>query len=120
MSSIKTVPVGAPSMLIIQASTSMSVTLIWSAPPEEYQNGVIRHYRINVNELESDKNSTIVSLDTRSVISGLHPFYTYNFGVCAVTVGVGPCAYVGPIQLEQESEFNATLDLSDKACSLFY
>ena len=91
-------------MLIIQASTSTSVTLTWSAPPEERQNGVIRHYRITINELDTDKHSVVISLHTSSVISDLHPFYTYNFGVCAVTVGVGPYAYVGPIQLEQESE----------------
>ena len=93
-------------MLIIQASSSMSVTLTWGAPPEEHQNGVIRHYRITVHELDTSKNSTEISLHISSVISDLHPYYTYNFGVCAVTVGIGPCAYVGPIQLEQESEFS--------------
>ena len=91
-------------MLIIHASTSTSVTLNWGAPQEEYQNGVIRHYRIAVNELDTDKYFTVTSLHTSRVISDLHPFYTYNFGVCAVTVGVGPCAHIGPIQLEQESE----------------
>ena len=91
-------------MLIIQASTSTSVTLTWGAPLEEHQNGVIRHYRTTVNELDTNKFSTVISLRTSSVISDLHPFYTYNFGVCAVTVGVGPCAYTGSIQLEQESE----------------
>lgn len=116
---LKTVPMSSPTMLTIQASTSTSVTLTWRAPPEDHQNGVIRHYRISVNDVDTDTHFTVISLQTSSVISDLHPFFTYNFGVCAVTVGVGPCAYAGPIQLQQESELTVRCYMTRMILVLF-
>ena len=97
-----TAPVAAPVSLMIGSTTSTSTTLSWSPPPQHLLNGVLRHFVINIQEVDSGRNNSMTSIDTQFVLSGLHPFYIYNFAVCAVTVDTGPCAYFEPVQLPED------------------
>ena len=99
---IATAPVGSPVSLEVVTTLSTSVTLSWSPPPEVQLNGVLRHYVLTVQELDSGRNVTLTSISSTIVLSDLHPFYTYAIAVCPVTIDIGPCANFDSIQLPQD------------------
>ena len=118
-------PIGSPVSLEVVSSSSTSVMLSWSPPPEVQLNGVLRHYVLIVQELDSGRNVTLTSTDSLIILSDLHPFYSYVIAVCPVTVDTGPCANFEPIQLPQDgklcfilqTEFTLTSLHSSKWCS---
>ena len=57
---------------------------------------------IIIEEVDSRQSANQTSTQSRVVLHDLHPYYTYNFAVCAVTVDVGPCEYHEPLQLPQD------------------
>ena len=84
-------PGAAPTMLTASNITATSVTLSWEPPESDLQNGVIRHYLIQVFEYQTGNNLTYqATAHTVFTIGDLHPFYTYSFSVQAVTVAAGP------------------------------
>ena len=99
-------PEGAPTEVTVSNITSNSVLLTWMPPQEHLQNGVIRHYQILVFELDTRENYTYrATSDTTFRIGELHPFYTYNIRVQAVTVGAGPLSPNLTISTLQDGEF---------------
>ena len=84
-------PEGAPTNVLSANITSDSLTLTWDPPPRQLQNGVIRHYIVVALELNTGINITyMVQSHTMLSVGDLHPFYSYEFSVFAVTVEVGP------------------------------
>ena len=84
-------PEAAPTMLTANNVTATSFTLSWEPPESDLQNGVIRHYLIQVFETQTGNNLTYqVTARTVFTVGDLHPFYTYSFSVQAVTVAAGP------------------------------
>lgn len=83
----------------------MSVHMEWVPPPPEHINGIIRHYTLTWIELETGRNYFHNPTETEHTVGNLHPFYNYNFSVCAVTMAQGPCADVYTIRTLQDSEF---------------
>ena len=80
--------------------------LLWTAPQDDLQNGVIRHYEILVVELNSGKNYTYRATPTTTFRVGeLHPFYTYSIIMQAVTVAAGPPSSALVISTLEDSEF---------------
>lgn len=57
-----------------------------------------------IEELDSGRNLTLMSIRPQIVLGDLHPFFTYIFSVCAVTVDIGPCAYFESVQLPQDGK----------------
>lgn len=92
---------GVPVSLEVVSSTSTSLTLSWSPPPGDQLNGLLRHYLVIIEEVDSQMNTTLTSISPQLTLSDLHPFYTYRIAVCPVTVDTGPCAYFDPVQLPQ-------------------
>ena len=86
---LSTVPSAPPQHLRQDAIDATSVTLNWQPPPEDDWNGLIRLYYVFVTELESGRSFTLNSTATNYRVHNLHPFYTYNFSVAAVTVAAG-------------------------------
>ena len=84
------VPTSAPQVPSGVATSSRSIVLSWDPPPVLERHGIIREYQINLTELETGTELTYNSSDTTFEVSLLHPSYTYNWTVAAVTVGVGP------------------------------
>ena len=85
----------APSMppenLISETTTSESVTLNWSPPDIQSQNGIITGYLINVTEIETGETFQVSSATTNLVIQSLRPFTTYVCVIAAETsAGTGP------------------------------
>ena len=84
------VPTHFPLNLIGRVLNSTSYQLTWAPPPEDHHNGEIRGYRVNVTELETGRALYFTTQDTMLLVSGLHPHYSYESVVAAVTVDVGP------------------------------
>ena len=68
------------------SAQQLLIALSWSAPLFEDCNGVIRHYIVNVTELETGYEFGEVTTHMARTYSSLHPYYTYEFSVYAVTV----------------------------------
>ena len=84
-------PEGAPINVVSSDVMSTSLTLTWGPPQNTLQNGVIRHYIITALEINTGTNFTYQAQSrTTFSIGDLHPYYTYQFNVFAVTVEVGP------------------------------
>lgn len=98
------VPVGAPVSLMIDSTTSTSIALSWSPPPQHQLNGVLRHYVVIIREIETGRNVSLTSIHPQTVIGELHPFYTYHSAVCAVTIDTGPCGSFEPVRLSQDGK----------------
>ena len=96
----------APSMppenLISEATTSESVTLNWSPPDIQSQNGIITGYLINVTEIETGETFQVSSATTNLVIQSLRPFTTYVCVIAAETsAGTGPFSISLTVQTKE-------------------
>lgn len=70
----------------------MSIELVWQPPLLQSRNGIIRQYSIDyyVSETRESVVKQLFDNSTSTVITDLHPYYTYSFKVAAVTIGAGP------------------------------
>ena len=71
----------------------MSAQLFWAAPEEQYRNGIITEYHVDITEIATNRafGSYIVT-NTQIGVASLHPHYEYNFTVAAYTNGKGPAS----------------------------
>ena len=83
-------PSAAPENVLVVSVSSSSLTLSWDPLPTEEQNGIIRHYSVNITEEDTGmlllKTTTIESI----TLNNLHPYYTYSVQVSASTIDDGP------------------------------
>ena len=79
-------PIGVAGM----ALSSSSIFISWQLPPIEQQNGIIREYHINVTEVETGDEFSLVSYYLNAIVGSLHPYYRYNITITAVTIAPGP------------------------------
>ena len=88
------------------ASSSSTIQLQWDPPPAQYHNGEIDSYTVlcKTNTNGEDIVLTYSSLTTNITISGLHPYYTYNCSVSAVTVDQGPFSDIIHITTMEEGK----------------
>lgn len=70
----------------------MTIELVWEPPPLHSQNGIIRQYSIEyyVSEMRQNVFKQTTDNSTSTIVTDLHPYYTYFFKVAAVTIAVGP------------------------------
>ena len=87
-----TAPDSHPSITTGRALNSTHIYLTWE-PPED-PNGDIREYRVNVTEEETGRMFQVTTNTTSIIIGSLHPYYTYNCIVVAVTIAPGPFSTV--------------------------
>lgn len=74
----------------------------WTAPYIEDRNGIIREYRVNLEEVESSQRLTYSTTNTFITVQSLHPFYTYRCGVSAFTVDTGPFTNFTEVTLPED------------------
>ena len=77
------------------AITSNSISASWQLPPVDSRHGNITGFKLYFKRKDSDKSSTILYIDSASVLSktvtGLDKFTEYELQVLAFTsVGDGP------------------------------
>ena len=81
--------------------------LLWNPPPIQDQNGRIRQYQITLIETDTGNQEqyTAAGSQRRHEIRSLHPYYTYECAIAAVTIGQGPFSASVEIQTYTASEF---------------
>ena len=85
--------------------TSNSLVLTWEPPPNSVQNGIVRHYIVKLLELNTGSNLNFTVLQRTSLSLGdLHPYYTYQFNVIAVTIDSGPSSLAHHVTTLQDSK----------------
>ena len=85
-----TAPSSSPMLLTFSNISDSSFHLVWHSLPAADQNGIIRHYIVNITEEDTGRQFQFTSLATYTSIGSLHPFYTYVCTVAASTVDIGP------------------------------
>ena len=100
-----TEPSDTPQAVRLTAVTSTSVDLSWSPPPTEHHNGVIRHYTVRVVVQDTGEIFTHSTVGLSTTVGNLHPYYTYDFSVSAVTVVPGPYSVPLTVQTLPGSKF---------------
>ena len=98
-------PSGPPLNLSTIITSSRSVTVQWSPPQADLQNGVIQHYTVQLVATQTNSVLQYTATGLSQTISNLHPYYTYTCTVSAVTVASGPAAVV-VFQLPQDGMNN--------------
>ena len=94
--SLHTVPSGPPENVQVATISSTSIKLLWDPPIPQDQNGIIQAYNITLTEAETGRLLNFQEEVTLSflVVNFLHPYYTYQCRISAVTIGPGPAAYI--------------------------
>ena len=97
-------PSAAPANVTALAIDSQSILVSWDPPSFDQQNGLIRHYIINVTE--EDTGYSFMQRTTRTEFSfySLHPHYTYAFSVAAETIEVGPPSSILTTETEEDGK----------------
>lgn len=85
-----TVPSAPPEDVSVSPLSPTSISLTWSPPPVDSQNGVIREYRINITEVDTGRVILLNSTTTSLTVPALHPYYTYLCSIAASTIASGP------------------------------
>lgn len=73
-------------------------------PPTTHHNGIIRHFVIIITEINTGSKFQLTSEATSEVVSSLHPFYTYEVVVAAVTTDIGPFSDSIVFQLPEDGK----------------
>ena len=81
--------------------TSRIITLVWEAPPLLTHNGIIQEYILSVVEIVTKSTITYKSQSPKMTLQHLHPYYTYQISVAAVTVDIGPYSAITVTTLEE-------------------
>ena len=69
------------------------------------QNGIIEQYAINITEVETGRLLSLFSSTTTVNVTSLHPYYTYNCAIAAVTsIGAGPYTSVITVVTHQDGK----------------
>ena len=99
-------PSGTPSNTSGVALNSTHIYIDWDPPPEDQRHGELQEYRITVNEIETSTSLLVFSEPdvTETIIGPLHPYYTYDCTILAVTVGEGPPSTVITVRTEEDGK----------------
>lgn len=101
-----TVPSSSPQNYTIEAIDSRTILLAWNPPNIEDQNGIIRQYLARIVETETETEIQVATNQTSSLnVTGLHPHYTYQVSIAAVTIGVGPFTEAKTVRTPEDGEF---------------
>lgn len=73
-------------------------------PPTADHNGIIRYFVIIITEIDTGSKFELTAEATLEVVSSLHPFYTYEVVVAAVTTDIGPFSDSIVFQLPEDGE----------------
>ncbi len=97
-------PSRPPSNLRHTEQTSSTLELGWDLPARQFWNGIIRHYRVEMTEVETAVVRVFTSTISSLRLSTLHPNYHYRFRVAIVTVEPGPFSAILSVQLPEAGE----------------
>ena len=109
-----------PFNLTVEATTAESITLSWSPPDVQSQNGIITGYLINVTAIETGESIQVSSTTTNLVIQSLRPFTVYDCTIAAMTsAGSGPFSIPLTVQTNETGERLITVIASPVKCNIY-
>ena len=85
-----TAPSSSPKNVSVITVTSTTIKLSWLSPPSNSHNGIIRSYVVTLQETNTGTTLYYNVTDTEITVSSLHPYYSYECRIAAVTVSTGP------------------------------
>lgn len=85
-------------------TSTTSLLLTWSSPPDSSQNGIIRSYVVKIAEVDSDNVLVYSTTSTTLTVGPVHPFTSYECSVAAITVSQGPFSASVVIQTPQDGK----------------
>ena len=91
--------------MVMTAINSTTLLISWMPPPKEHQNGVIREYRVNITESETEMAYRLTTAATTLAVYSLHPFYTYECIVAAFTIAEGQYSVEVNITMPEDGMF---------------
>ena len=100
--SFSVAPMSPPLNVSGSAVSATSLLLSWSSPLVSTHNGMIRMYTVRVLETETGAEFYHNSTDTTTALGSLHPYYTYECSIAAVTVAYGPYSESITVQTEED------------------
>lgn len=84
------VPASAPMNIINIELSARHFVISWDELPTEDENGLVRHYVINITEVNTGIDWYLTSSSPEVTLSDLHPYNNYSIVVAAYTIGTGP------------------------------
>lgn len=102
-SKITTVPSGPPINIVAEANSSRSISLQWSPPLPEQQNGLLIGYVVNITSLTGRERLYFQTVQLNLTVGGLTPYTTYECIVAAATqLGTGPSSPIVTVTTTEE------------------
>ena len=86
------------------ATYSRTVELVWTPPPMQQQNGIIRRYIVNLTSTSDGRQLIRYSQATTTLVHNLHPFTNYTCSVSAETVAPGPFSPAVLVQTPEDGK----------------
>ena len=87
-------------------TSSRSAQLFWAAPDQQYRNGIISEYHVDITNVATGQVfASYIITATQIGVTALHPYYEYNFTVAAYTIAKGPVSSGFVIRTYQDSKF---------------
>ena len=83
-------PSAAPQLVTLNDVNSTFISISWIPPPPTQQNGIVRHYEVQVENDASGEVHIMETISSSINIYSLKPFSLYRCRVAAVTVTTGP------------------------------
>lgn len=105
-------PSQPPNSVSVNATNATSVIISWVAPLQEYRNGIIQSYTVRVVGVHTDEDFTLSINSTEIVVDNLHPFYSYEFTVAAVTTSLGPFSLPVTLAMPPAGQYNFMYKIS--------
>ena len=94
-------PSSPPEQFTATALSSSAILLQWNPLSIDSTNGIIQQYVVTLLEQETGNVTQITTINTSFNMTNLHPYYTYECSVSAVTVASGPLTMV-TIQMPED------------------
>ena len=88
----------------VVATYSRTVELVWTPPPMQQQNGIIRRYIVNLTSTSDGRQLIRYSQATTTLVHNLHPFTNYTCSVSAETVAPGPFSPAVLVQTPEDGK----------------
>ena len=94
-----------PVNLTVDRISSEYVSLHWSPPEEQFHNGIVTGYLVNLTAIGIPEIIQVSSTTSHVVVWSLRPFTTYVCMVAAETsAGIGPFSTAVTIQTNESSK----------------
>ena len=110
------VPSGPPTSFSTSTAGPRSITLSWSPPQPDQQNGILRYYVITLTSALPTISRNVSASLSNITIGGLRPYTPYSCTVRVATIGLGLPTATQRILTPEDGNVNCMQKLQQTAC----